>query len=51
MESGGKRKRPFVHIVASLLAALFAVVAGCTALDMRQGRTMAADACSHTVPG
>jgi len=51
MQSVAKRKRPVARIVAGVFAALFLIIAGYTALDMRQGKTMAADACSRAVIG
>lgn len=51
MQSAGKRKRPVVRIVVGLLVALFLIIAGCIALDMRQGKAMAAAACSRAAAG
>jgi len=51
MENGERRKRPFVRAVIGLLVALFAVLAGYTALDMRQGKGMAVDACRRAAKG
>ena len=51
MESKGKRKRPVIRIVIGLFAALIAVIAVTTAVDMRRARALAVDACSRAATG
>jgi len=51
MQREEKRKRPLVRVVVGLFAAMFVVIAAYTALDMHQGKTMAAEACGRAVKG